>query len=62
MRGGSLASVRRMVRDGLGVLPDGLLASLRRKIRFETGSAAGPPGCGLEPEATRRGRSNDKVR
>ena len=35
-------SLRRMVRGGPGVLPDGSLAALRRRIRFETGPASCP--------------------
>jgi len=35
-------SLRRMVRGGPGVLPDGSLAALRRSIRFETGPAPCP--------------------
>jgi len=35
-------SLRRMVRGGPGVLPDGSLAVLRRRIRFETGPASCP--------------------
>jgi len=35
-------SLRRMVRGGSGVLPDGSLVALRRRIRFETGPASCP--------------------
>jgi len=35
-------SLWRMVRGGPGVLPDGSLAALRRRIRFETGPASYP--------------------
>ena len=35
-------SLRRMVRGGPGILPDGSLAALGRRIRFETGPASYP--------------------
>ena len=41
-RGLARVSLWRMVRGRPGVLPDGLLAALRRRIRFETGPASCP--------------------